>query len=338
MIDSRTETSAAETIEEEIAQRVAQIRSVHRQVRRVIIGQDELISHVLACIFCSGHALLEGIPGLGKTRLIRSVARSLALETTRVQCTPDLMPADIIGTNTLLQDEAGHQSIEFQRGPIFTQLLLADEVNRATPKTQSALLEAMQEHQVTVGGTTYPLGPPFVVLATQNPLELEGTYPLPEAQLDRFFLKLRVRFPEPDQMMEIVRRTTGNELIDLEPVIGVEDIAAIQRLVREIVAEEWVRRYVVDLVYATHPDRDDAPDIVKRYVRYGASPRGAQSLLLAAKFSALLAGRLHVSPEDFSDIIAPSLRHRIVLGFRAEAEGLSVERVIQAITEEVTPR
>lgn len=338
MIDPKTAESAEETVEEEIAHRVAQIRSVHRQVRRVIIGQDELILHVLTCVFCGGHALLEGIPGLGKTRLIRSVARSLALDTMRVQCTPDLMPADIIGTNTLLQDEAGHQSIEFQRGPIFTQILLADEVNRATPKTQSALLEAMQEHQVTVGGTTYPLGPPFVVLATQNPLELEGTYPLPEAQLDRFFLKLRVRLPQPDQMMEIVRRTTGNELIDIEPVIGVEDIAAIQSLVREVVAEEWVRRYVVDLVYATHPDNEAAPEVVTHYVRYGASPRGAQSLLLAAKFSALLAGRLHVAPEDFSDIIAPSLRHRIVLGFRAEAEGLSVERVIEAITEEVTPR
>lgn len=329
--ESGSQTTDTRKLEARVEACRSDLAQVVAQIGRVIVGQRELVEQVIAAIVCDGHVLLEGVPGLGKTLLIRTVAQTLGLESARIQFTPDLMPADIIGTNTLLQDDVGRQRIEFQPGPVFTQILLADEINRATPKTQSALLEAMQERQVTVGGRTRPLGPPFIVLATQNPLELEGTYPLPEAQLDRFLLKVRVGFPGPDQMLEILRRTTGTAELEVDTVLHADGLAAIQHLVREIVVAEDVQRYAISLVYATHPDRPQAPQIVRETVRYGASPRGAQALVLAAKYVALTRGRLHATYDDIEFVARPALRHRMILGFRAEAEGIQVETLLDEI-------
>lgn len=321
--------------EHELAEAQTVLAMVRQRIGTVIVGQRELVDQVLACIVCGGHALVEGVPGLGKTRLIDTIGRLFELETRRVQFTPDLMPADIIGTDTLVENERGGQAIVFRKGPLFTQLLLADEINRATPKTQSALLEAMQEGQVTVGGVSHVLEPPFIVLATQNPLELEGTYPLPEAQLDRFFFKLRVGYPDAQEMVEILRRTTGTTEVRLEPAVTHERLRSLQRFLRGIVVTESVMHYAVALTWATHPDDGTAPEIVRRSVRYGSSPRGAQSLLLAGKYYALSEGRGHVAPEDIRRAAPPSLRHRIVPGYRAEAEGIGVEEIIAALLEEV---
>lgn len=309
--------------------------TVRGEIARVIVGQRELVEEVLACVVCGGHALIEGVPGLGKTKLIDTLGRLFALETHRVQFTPDLMPADIIGTDTLVEDERGSQVISFRKGPLFTQLLLADEINRATPKTQSALLEAMQEGQVTVGGVSHPLDPPFTVLATQNPLELEGTYPLPEAQLDRFFFKLRVGYPKAEELVEILRRTTGTLETELNPAVTRERLLELQRFVREIAVGESVMRYAVALTWATHPEDPSAPEIVRNSVRYGASPRGAQSLLLGGKYFALTEGRAHVAPSDIRRAARASLRHRIVPGYRAEAEGIGIEEILDRLLEEV---
>lgn len=335
MSDSRTTNRTIEETEAQAARHVDRLRAAEREISRVIVGHRELINEVFACLLSGGHALLEGVPGLGKTMLIRAFGETMDLEATRVQFTPDLMPADILGTNTLVQDELGNQQITFQRGPIFTQILLADEINRATPKTQSALLEAMQEQRVTIGGTTYELKPPFIVLATQNPLELEGTYPLPEAQLDRFFFKLQVEYPDSAEMMKILNRTTGTTEPDISRELTGTDIAAMQEFVRSIEISEDVKRYAVRLVFATHPDAEDTPERVRSYVRYGASPRGAQALVLAGKVFALLAGRLHVAPEDVRRAAHPALRHRLVLNFRGEAEGLDGDALIHEILEAV---
>lgn len=308
-----------------------------REIERAIVGYHELIEDVFACVLSGGHALLEGVPGLGKTRLVRAFGEVLALKQGRIQFTPDLMPGDVVGTNTLLQDQSGNQTIAFQPGPVFANILLADEINRATPKTQSALLEAMQERQVTVGGATHTLAPPFAVLATQNPIELEGTYPLPEAQLDRFFFKLLVPFPEPDAMDEVLRRTTGESEVQLSNVLDADGILRMRDVIRGIVVGEEVRRFAVRLVYATHPDRSESSERISRYVRYGASPRGAQSLLLAGKVYAFLDGRFHVAPEDVRRAALPSLRHRLILGFRAETENVTVDELVSSLLEEIDP-
>ncbi len=304
---------------------------VEEAVRRVIVGQEEVVRHALIALFADGHLLLEGLPGLGKTMLVRTMAQALRLDFTRVQFTPDLMPADILGTDVLEMDEAGGRRFRFHRGPVFTNLLLADEINRATPKTQSALLEAMQERQVSVGGRTYPLPKPFLVLATQNPIELEGTYPLPEAQLDRFLFKVNVGYPDEDELVEILRRTTGAEEPQVEPVATGETVLAMQALARGVPVATPVARYAARLVAATHPQGESAPEEIRRYVRYGASPRGAQALIRGAKVVALLAGRFNAAVEDIRAVAKAALRHRLILTYEAEAEGITADRLIEAL-------
>lgn len=311
------------------------IRRVQEEMSRHIVGHQHLMEQVIVCLMCRGHALLEGVPGLGKTFLIKTFGDVLDLSTTRIQFTPDLMPADIVGTNVLVRDEDGNQLITFQKGPIFSQVVLADEINRATPKTQSALLEAMQEQNVTVAGESYPLGPPFIVLATQNPIEMEGTYPLPEAQLDRFFFKLKVEYPDEQELLTIIDRTTGSELPALSTILTASQIAEYQELIRSVPASTVVKQYAARLVFATHPDNPAAPDAVKRYVRYGSSPRGAQSLILAAKVYALLDGRFTVSFDDIRAAALPSLRHRLILSFQGEAEGVDPDAIVTSAIESV---
>jgi MoxR-like ATPase len=305
---------------------------VEAEVRRVIVGQPRLVRDVLACLFAEGHVLIEGVPGLGKTVLLRTLGEALSLEFSRVQCTPDLMPADIIGT-TVLGDHGGADA--FQPGPVFTQLLLADEINRATPKTQSALLEAMAERHVTVGGVTRLLPRPFFVMATQNPIEMEGTYPLPEAQLDRFLAKLLVELPQPAELLEILQRTTGTAQVQVARVATAEDLVASARLVREVPMAEHVARHAVDLVQATHPRHPTASEAIRRYVRHGASPRGAQSLVLLAKSYALLDGRLQVGMDDVRQAALPCLRHRLVLGYEAMAAEVDGDALVAALLDAV---
>jgi MoxR-like ATPase len=282
-----------------------------------------------------GHALLEGVPGLGKTLLIRTLHEVLELEFSRIQFTPDLMPADIIGTNVVAEDEEGRKFFEFQHGPVFANLILADEINRATPKTQSALLEAMQEKSVTVAGKHRALSLPFFVMATQNPLEMEGTYPLPEAQLDRFFFKLKVNYPNLEELDLVMERTTKREVPSVDKVSDGAEINALEQIVRDIIIAEDVRRYALRIVLSTHPDAEEAPELTRKYVRYGSSPRGAQSLILGAKVKAILDGRYNVSREDIQAVALPSLRHRLILSFEGEAEGIDPDGIIQHLLEEV---
>ena len=296
----------------------------------VIVGQDEVVDEVLTALFAGGHVLLEGVPGVGKTLLVRTLAAMLGLRFARIQCTPDLMPADVTGT-TVVVDEGGRRAFSFRPGPVFTNLLLADEVNRATPKTQSALLEAMEEKTVTVGGTTHPIAEPFHVLATQNPLEMEGTFPLPEAQLDRFLFKVLVRSPSGEDLLRIVDRTTGAPVAAPGRVLDGARVATLQRLVREVVLEGPGRALVVRIVEATAPGGTGAPPSVTRFVRFGASPRGAQALALGAKTRALAAGRGHVAAEDVRAVARPALRHRLLLNFEGEAEGVSVETLLDEV-------
>jgi MoxR-like ATPase len=307
--------------------------AIERELARLIVGQRELVRLTLIALIAGGHVLLEGQPGLGKTVLVRSLARSLDLDFARIQFTPDLMPADVTGTHIVTEDEAGRRRFEFQAGPLFTNLLLADEINRATPTTQSALLEAMQERQVTVGDRTRPLPAPFFVLATQNPIELEGTYPLPEAQLDRFFFKLLVPFPEADDLAEIARRTTGVQEADLRPVASGDELAAMSMLAREVPVAEPVMERAVSILLGTHPERADSADEVRRYVRWGASPRGLQTLVLAGRIRALLDGRYNVALEDLEAVAAPALRHRIFLNFEADAAGVGADQVVTAVLQ-----
>ncbi|HSK22858.1 MAG TPA: MoxR family ATPase [Egicoccus sp.] len=310
---------------------------VEAQLRRVIVGQDALVRDVLACLFAGGHVLLEGVPGLGKTVLLRTLAQTLSLDSTRLQCTPDLLPADVVGTTVIGGGDGGGGAWQtsFEPGPVFTQLLLADELNRATPKTQSALLEAMAERRVTVGGVTRDLPQPFFVMATQNPIEMEGTYPLPEAQLDRFMAKVLVPTPSADDLVEILVRTTGTADAVVEPVATTDDLVAAIRLVREVPMASHVLRHVAELVEATHADRASAPDAVVRYVTNGASPRGGQSLVLSAKVRALFDGRLQASVDDVRDAAGACLRHRLVLGYEALVAGVTADDVVDAVLEAV---
>jgi len=310
------------------------LKKLHDEMGRVIVGQSEVIDGVLAAFFAEGHVLLEGVPGLGKTLLVRTLADATGLDFARVQFTPDLMPADILGTNLIIEDEQGHKQFDFRRGPVFTNILLADEINRATPKTQSALLEAMQEGHVTVGGESHPIEAPFLVLATQNPLEMEGTYPLPEAQLDRFLLNLHVTFPNRDELRSILQRTTGAESPTAERVLDdPRRIAEFRRVVREVPVADDVQERAIQLVLATHPEADAACDIARKYVRYGASPRGLQAIILASKVRALRAGRFHVSSDDLAHVAPAALRHRIILNFEGEAEGITADQIVEQAIE-----
>ena len=308
------------------------------EIGKVIVGHDDIVESTLISLFCGGHVLLEGVPGLGKTLLVRTLSSALSLEFGRIQFTPDLMPADIIGTNIVMEDKAtGTRSFEFQHGPIFGQLILADEINRATPKTQSAMLEAMQEHSVTSGGTVYKLPEPFMVLATQNPIEQEGTYPLPEAQLDRFFFKLLVAYSNRAELGEILNRTTTGANPQADRVIGGEEIIAGQELARRVVVAPHVQDYAIRLVLATHPQGEFASDMTNRFVRFGASPRGVQAIMLSAKVRALLDERYHVSYDDVVGSVLPAMRHRVLLNFEGQAEGIANDEVLKEIIE-VTDR
>jgi MoxR-like ATPase len=309
-------------------------QAIEREVANVIVGQRELVRHTLTCLLANGHALLEGVPGLGKTMLVRTIADVIDCSFNRIQFTPDLMPADITGTNILIE-EGGSRVFRFQPGPIFANLVLADEINRATPKTQSSLLEAMQEHQVTVARQRYPLDPPFFVLATQNPLEMEGTYPLPEAQLDRFLFKVMVPFPSEDDLIQIVERTTGSDSAQASKICTAAEIVEMQRLARAVPIAPHVTAYAVSVLSATHPDQPRAPELVREYVRYGGSPRGAQALVTAGKIGALLDGRFNVSIDDIRAVAMPALRHRIILNFEGEAEGITSEAIVRTILESV---
>jgi MoxR-like ATPase len=310
------------------------VDGIRTQIARVIVGQDELVRTVLASLFVGGHVLLEGVPGLGKTLLLRTLADTLELQFTRVQCTPDLMPADIVGT-TVIGDADADGAGRFQPGPVFSQVLLADEINRASPKTQSALLEAMAEGSVTVGGVTRRLPLPFFVMATQNPIEMEGTYPLPEAQLDRFLTKLLVTLPPTGDLIAILQRTTGVGVSSADPVAGAAQVRAAGALVRSMPIAEHVLRHAVDLIQATHPGADTAPEAVHRYVAYGASPRGAQALVLLGKASALLDGRTAVAIDDIRAAAHPCLRHRVVVGYEALAADVDTDQILDALLDAV---
>ena len=309
----------------------ATAHAIEEQIARVIVGQRELVRQVLVCVLCEGHVLLEGVPGLGKTELLKTLSRAVDLEFSRIQFTPDLMPADIVGTQVLEEDATGHRSFRFRPGPVFANLLLADEVNRATPKTQSALLEAMQERAVTVAGETRRLPRPFLVTATQNPLEMEGTYPLPEAQLDRFLLKVLVPFPPAADLAEVIERTTGSAVASVDAVATAQVLRAMIDLTRQVPVASHLREHAVALVVATHPESDTAPPQVRRFVRFGASPRGAQALVLAAKAMALLDGRPIVSAADLRAVAPAALRHRLVLGYEATAEGVKPDDLVAAV-------
>lgn len=311
-------------------------RAIEAEVGTVIVGQHELVRQTLICLLANGHALLEGVPGLGKTMLVRTIADVVDCAFGRIQFTPDLMPADITGTNILVEEE-GRRQFRFQPGPIFANLILADEINRATPKTQSALLEAMQEQQVSVARQRYPLEPPFFVLATQNPLEMEGTYPLPEAQLDRFLFKLNVPFPPEEDLVAIMDRTTGSVSARGSKVASGAEVVAMQQLARSVPIAPHVTAYAVSVLAASHPDSERAPELVRQYVRYGGSPRGAQALVLAGKIHALLDGRFNVAVDDVRGLALPSLRHRVILNFEGEAEGITSDAVVRAILDTVAP-
>jgi len=309
---------------------------VREEIAKVLVGQKEVVEQLLWAVFAGGHALLEGVPGLGKTLLVRTLAQVFELSFQRIQFTPDLMPTDITGTNILHVDETGRQTFRFQRGPIFAHVVLADEINRATPKTQSALLEAMQERTVSAGGATRPLPEPFFVLATQNPLEQEGTYPLPEAQMDRFLLKIDVPFPSEAELKEIVRRT-GGAPAQVEKVASGREIAALQQAAREVLVADAVLDYAVKLLIATHPGEQAVP-AVNQYVRSGAGPRGVQAMVALAKVRALLAGRYNLAFEDVEAVALPALRHRIFLNFEAEANGIRTDQIVRDILENVRDR
>ncbi len=300
-------------------------------IGQVFVGQPRLVEDLLICFFCQGHALIEGAPGLGKTLLVRTLSDALNLSFARIQCTPDLMPADVTGTNLLTDAADRIRAFDFQPGPIFANVILADEINRATPRTQAAFLEAMQERRVTVFGRTYPIDEPFNVFATQNPIEMEGTYPLPEAQLDRFFFKLTVSVPDVDDLAEIVARTTGSEAASTRPCFGADTVRSMAAIIRQVKIADPVVKLALRLVRATHPEVAEAPPVVKEYVRYGASPRAAQAMVLSAKTLALLAGRYHVAVEDIRRVAPPALTHRIIRNFRADMDRVTSESIVDGV-------
>jgi MoxR-like ATPase len=327
---------------DEIEQRIVNARrtfdGLRAEMARMIVGHEELVEQVFIALVCGGHCLLEGVPGLGKTLMVRSLGETLSLSFSRIQFTPDLMPADITGTNMLTDDPSGRKIFEFQRGPLFAHIVLADEINRATPKTQSALLEAMQEQSVTVGGKMHRLENPFMVLATQNPIEMEGTYPLPEAQVDRFFFKLLLQFPSRAELSRIADLTTAAPPSALREVLDAAGILEMRQWVREVPLADVVKDYAVRLVLSTHPQQKQANGsggLAQRFVMYGSSPRGLQSLILAAKGRALLAGRPNVSFEDIRSLLLPSLRHRLILNLEADAEGVNAEKILSEVAEQV---
>jgi MoxR-like ATPase len=307
------------------------LEQLQTELSKIIVGQEELIRQIFICLLCGGHTLIEGVPGLGKTLIVKSLGQVLNLKYSRIQFTPDLMPADIVGTNIVNQDANGNRFFEFYQGPIFGQIILADEINRATPKTQSALLEAMQEQAVTVFGKKYVLEPPFIVLATQNPLEMEGTYPLPEAQVDRFFFKLKIGYPTSDQLMEIIDKTVEETHPVLSQTMGAASILQMKAEVREVPMASHVKDYAIRMVMASHPNEKQSIPKARQFVRYGASPRGVQSLVLAGKVTALLEDRFNVSLDDIRAVAKPALRHRIILNLRGEAEGIDPDEIIDEI-------
>jgi MoxR-like ATPase len=309
-------------------------RAVQAEIGKVIVGHEEIVDGVLTCLFVGGHALLEGVPGLGKTALIRTLASALHLKFNRIQFTPDLMPADVIGTNVIMEDENGRRGFNFMSGPIFSQIVLADEINRATPKTQSALLEAMQEKQVTAGGQVRKLEEPFFVMATQNPLEQEGTYPLPEAQLDRFLFKLLVQYSGRDELKEILNRTTTAYVGVVAPVLDGPRIIQHQQLVKRVIIAPHVQDYAIRIVLATHPQGMFAIPMTNQFLRVGASPRAAQAIALGSKVRALLDGRFHVSFKDIKEVAIPAMRHRLILNFEGEAEGITTDMVLEKVVAE----
>jgi MoxR-like ATPase len=309
--------------------------ALRAELGKVIVGQEAVIEGTLQALFAGGHVLLEGVPGLAKTLLVRTLGEVLDLSFSRIQFTPDLMPADILGTNIVMEVPGGRREFQFQRGPIFAHLILADEVNRATPKTQSAMLEAMQEHQVTAGGELRKLEEPFFVMATQNPIDQEGTYPLPEAQLDRFFFKVLVGYPSAEELTEVLSRTTAGGRVEVERVLTREALMELMKLVREVPVASHVKDYAVRLVLATHPKTETAAPMASQYLRFGSSPRGGQTLLLAGKVRALTDGRFNVSYDDIEAVAAPALRHRLILNFEAEAEGITTDHIIGQILRDV---
>ncbi len=327
----------AMTVDRQVENFRENFRIVRDEVSRVIVGNEENIVGIMTCLLARGHVLLEGIPGIGKTKLVQTLADVLHLKFSRIQFTPDLMPGDIMGATVVHETEAGRKFLEFQPGPIFANLVLADEINRATPKTQSALLEAMQENSVSAGGQTHPLQQPFFVLATMNPLELEGTYSLPEAQLDRFFFKLRLGFPSADGLSEILDRTTRLHEPQVERVLGQGDILEMRDTVRSVPVAGPVQDYAIRITLATHPESGLASDMTKRFVRFGSSPRGTQALILGGKVNALLSGRLYVASEDIQVVALNALRHRLLLNFDAEADGVDSDAIIEDILKRVLP-
>jgi MoxR-like ATPase len=321
--------------ERDIQELLQNIKAVEEEVGKAIIGQKDIIRQVLISILVGGNVLLEGVPGLGKTQLVKTLSRVLDLSFSRIQFTPDLMPADVVGTNIIVKDEKGESKFQFQKGPIFANIVLADEINRATPKTQSAMLEAMQEQTVTVGKSTYSLSQPFMVLATQNPIEMEGTYPLPEAQLDRFLFKLNVKFPTLEELQAIMEVTVTNKETVLNKVIDGETILKIRKIIKDVPIAKAVQEYALKVVLATHPENEEAPEIAKKYIRFGASPRGAQAIILASKVRALMEGRYNVSFEDIKYVAYPALRHRFFLNFDGISEGLTTDTLISEILSTV---
>jgi len=314
-----------------ISKRLDEVRA---EIGSFIVGQKEAVEFSIYCVLADGHALLEGLPGLGKTMLIRTVSEVLDLSFSRIQFTPDLMPSDITGTSMIERLENGKQQFTFQKGPIFSQMVLADEINRATPKTQSALLEAMGEKTVTVLGETKQMDRPFFVLATQNPIEMEGTYPLPEAQMDRFLCKILVSYPSKEELMEITKRTTGGQTIELNKIMNAEEIVHAQQMVKEVLIADDMLEYAVDIIAATHPEAAVIPEIAK-YVQYGSGPRGLQSLIKLAKARALVAGRYHVSIADIKSVAKPVLRHRLLLNYEGEAEGKTADELVDLVLQTI---